>query len=414
MGANPPPVFLHIGAMKTGTTYLQTLMSANREHLAADGFMVTGPKSARAVQDVLRRTRRDPRIKAESAGAWQRTVDQMHAHTGTAAVFSMEYLSFATRTGALRVLTSLAPAEVHVVLTVRDALATIPAHWQTSVRNGGRVSWPEFMRGVRKTTTLEGRLGRFSPHLPVRVFSIAHGVPRILRTWGAGLPAGRLHVVTVPPPGAEPRLLWERFAAATGMDPHGCPESPARSNESLGYGSTEFLRRVNVELGRLRPTDYNPTLSVHLGPRVLAGRDESRAQTDLATRRFAVAWNARVRDAIRTSGAEVIGDLDDLPTELSASQSVEPHGGVPEPDQGEMLSAAAAALEGMQELADRRARRLRKAGHEAPVTGRVGPLSPQRWAAAADPVGAAAAEVAEVARTAIELHSRLRQLPTGG
>jgi hypothetical protein len=412
--AAPPPVYLHIGAMKTGTTYLQTLMSANREHLAADGFMVTGPKSARAVQDVLRLTRRDPRIKAESAGAWQRTVDQLHAHTGTAAVFSMEYLSFATRTGARRVLRSLEPAEVHVVLTVRDALATIPAHWQTSVRNGGRVSWPDFMRDVRKTTTLQGRLGRFSPHLPVRAFSIAHGIPRILRAWGEHLPAGRLHVVTVPRPGADRRLLWERFAAATGMDPHGCPEPPARSNESLGYGSTEFLRRVNVELGRMRPTDYNPTLSVHLGPRVLSGRDESRAQTDLATRRFAVDWNARVRDAIRSSGAHVIGDLDDLPTELSASESVGDVGGVPEPDQREMLSAAAAALDGMQELVDRRARRLRKAGLEAPVAARVGPRSPGRWADARDPVATAAAEVAEVARVAIGLHSRLRQLPNGG
>jgi hypothetical protein len=411
--AAPPPVYLHIGAMKTGTTYLQTLMSANREHLAADGFMVTGPKSARAVQDVLRLTRRDPRIKAESAGAWQRTVDQLHAHTGTAAVFSMEYLSFATRTGARRVLRSLEPAEVHVVLTVRDALATIPAHWQTSVRNGGRVSWPEFMQDVRKTTTLQGRLGRVSPHLPVRVFSIAHGIPRILRAWGEDLPPGRLHVVTVPRLGADRRLLWERFAAATGMDPHGCPEPPARSNESLGYGSTEFLRRVNVELGRMRPTDYNPTLSVHLGPRVLAGRDESRAQTDLATRRFAVDWNARVRDAIRASGAEVIGDLDDLPTELSASESVGDDGGVPEPDQREMLSAAAAALDGMQELVDRRARRLRKAGLEAPVAARVRPRSPARWADAPDPVAAAAAEVAEVARVAIGLHSRLRQLPSG-
>jgi hypothetical protein len=118
-----------------------------------------------------------------------------------------------------------------------------------------------------------------------------------------------------------------------------------------------------------------------------------------------------VRKAIRSSGAEVIGDLDDLPTELSASQSVENAGGVPEPDQREMLSAAATALEGMQELVDRRARRLLKAGLEAPVAETVGQLSPSRWAQSAEPVAAAAADVAEVARTAIELHSRLRHLP---
>ena len=40
--ASEPVVFLHIGAMKTGTTFLQQLMSANKEDLLKAGFLFPG------------------------------------------------------------------------------------------------------------------------------------------------------------------------------------------------------------------------------------------------------------------------------------------------------------------------------------------------------------------------------------
>ena len=47
-------------------------------------------------------------------------------------------------------MSSLGSAEVHVVITVRDAAATIPAQWQTAVRNGSTLRWEDFRRGVRR------------------------------------------------------------------------------------------------------------------------------------------------------------------------------------------------------------------------------------------------------------------------
>ena len=48
-----PRIYLHIGAMKSGTTFLQALMSANRESLFRAGYAFPGEawsEQSRAVQ----------------------------------------------------------------------------------------------------------------------------------------------------------------------------------------------------------------------------------------------------------------------------------------------------------------------------------------------------------------------------
>jgi hypothetical protein len=408
----PQPVFLHIGAMKTGTTFLQQLLTANRNNLPGAGYFFPGGASSRqlrAVQDGLGRTRGDPRIRAETRGAWAALAQEMQGHPELASIVSVESLSFATPAQARRIVRLLEPLDVHVVLTIRDFLAVLPSYWQTMVHDGSTVSWADYMLGIRKLSGLQGRLGRLSPEPVVRAFSRALRIPRMLDAWGSAVPTDRLYVVTVPPAGSDFRHLWNRFAAAVGVDPASCPHPPVRTNPSLGHASTEFLRRVNQVLGRLHPTDYTPTLKAYLALRVLSGRDEGRAQLDLATAEFAVAWNRQVRAAVTASGAALIGDIEDLPVALPEGQSVP---ATPSsPDEREVLAAGMAALHGMHELVRRRARRLHKAG----VAVSAGPkedtvASIERWAAAADPVSAAATDVAEMARIAITLHQRIRAL----
>src|SRR5688572_23545665 len=109
-----PVVFLHIGATKTGTTYLQNLIVANKEHLAAAGYFFPGDtwvRQVRAVQDVIDGTRGDPRVATEAQGAWAALAREVLDHTGTASIISMEFLSFADARRAKRAVTSLRPAE---------------------------------------------------------------------------------------------------------------------------------------------------------------------------------------------------------------------------------------------------------------------------------------------------------------
>ena len=157
-----PVVFLHIGPMKTGTSYVQNLMAANRERLQTAGHLFPGgswDRQVRGVQDVLRRTRHDPQVRAAAQGAWAALAREVLEYDGHASIVSVEFLSFAGRAGVSRVLRSLDAAEVHVVLTVRDVTAIIPSRWPTEVHNGSTVSWPAYTRALR-TGAMSGRQGR--------------------------------------------------------------------------------------------------------------------------------------------------------------------------------------------------------------------------------------------------------------
>jgi hypothetical protein len=398
-----PAIYLHIGAMKTGTTFVQHKLIANRAALDRAGIVFPGRiwgQQVRAVQEVLRLDRRDPRLREEARGAWQATADEMLAHSGTS-VLSMEFLGAARHRHARRVVGSLARADVDVVLTVRDTAAIIPAQWQTGVRNGSQVSWPDYMRGVRSAHGLRARWGRYLPDAALRSFLRAADIPRMLRVWGRVVPSDRMHVVTVPPPGSDPDLLWQRFAAAVGLDPAICPLPPAQTNASLGFASVELLRQVNQKLGRQRETDYHGTVKNFLALEVLAARRglETPARLDLATWDFSVGWNHRVREAITASGAHLVGDLDDLP--LSAGDA--PCGSDAAPEQHQILDAAAFAVEAMDRLVRRRIRRCRQRG-EPVAFPQGGPLvaTRDRWADAPDPVVAAAEEIAELCLVAME------------
>ncbi len=410
-----PVVFLHIGPMKTGTTYLQAVMIANKRQLADAGILFPGDiwaRQVRAVQDVLRLQRREPVVRQKAPGAWRRLVAEIEAHDGVSVV-SMEFLSFARRRHVRRIMASLEFAEVHVVVTVRDAALVIPSLWQSDVRNGQRTSWPRFLRGVRKNAGWQSWLRRLPRDHSYHAFRDAQDIGRILRIWAAAVPATRLHVVTVPRPGGAPEVLWDRFATVVGAPPGSCPEPPAQDNASLGYESAELLRRVNVRLGHVQPSDYDTAMKDHLALKVLGRRAavETRPRLDAKTSRIAADWNARVATHIAASGATVTGDLADLSTTVPADA---PSGPSPEPETPVMLAAAADAVVGMQRLLRRRAGKLRAAGVEvAPLTVEKG-VSAERWQAADDPIAAAVAEITDLAREAIRMGRRLRELDQTG
>lgn len=412
-----PVVFLHIGTMKTGTSYVQSLLVANKDALLTAGYLFPGAswsRQVRAVQDVLRRTRRDPRIRAEARGAWAALVRELMEHDGAASIVSVEFLSFAGTFGARRVVRSLGGADVHVVLTVRDNTAVITSRWPTEVHNGSTISWPAYTRRLR-IGARTGRLTRLSPWPTVRRFGLAHDVERMLRVWGRLLPSDHLHVVTVPPAGSDRRLLWLRFASAVGVDADVCPPVPRAANESLGYPSTELLRRVNRHLGRMRPTDYGPTVKQRLALTALLGRrdDEDRPRLDRATLELGLAWNARTRDAINRSGAQLVGTVDDLPVHLTDAERRRLEEPQRSPDVEELLTAAVPAADTMAKLVGRRARRLRGQGEEVALEPFDLVAAAERWREAPDPAEVAAADIARLARTAVELHRRLRASPLG-
>lgn len=303
-------VFLHVGAPKTGTTYLQQILWNNRSALRDAGILLPGSRTAhyQAMGDLRRGLWHNP------AGTW--TWDRM---AGTArdwpgtVIISEEMLGAATAEEAASAIERLAPAEVHVVVAGRDLLRTVPSSWQQAVRARGIGRFGAYVSALRS-----GSYPQFW----------AHQTPLpILQRWGAGLPAEQRHLVTVPPPGSHPELLWARFAEVAGIPDGLCQVEiqDGNANTSLGAKETELLRRVNVALGDAYPlrAPYVEVVHRHLVSPVLMRR--SRGERFGVPAEHAEWFDAaghRMVDELKAYPCHVVGDLDDLlPAALPVSRS---------------------------------------------------------------------------------------------
>jgi hypothetical protein len=228
-------VFLHIGAPKTGTTYLQAVLAKNRQALAERGVLYPTLKASahhRAVWDL--RGIPEQRQGAQGVkGTWNALADEVNAWSSDAVV-SSEHFVFATAPQIDRALTSFA-GEVHVMYTARDLVRQVPAVWQERIKNQKTMTYRSFVESVMQADT---RLGR--------TFWTAQDAAAVLRRWSVGLSPERMHVVTAPPPGQPHRVLWDRFARVLGLDGtlFGV-EVDGSANSSLTMVQTELVRRYN-------------------------------------------------------------------------------------------------------------------------------------------------------------------------
>lgn len=236
-------VFLHVGAPKTGTTYLQDVLWRNRDALRMQGVSYPGSTPDAqflAAQDLLEISFHE-QVNPRVTGAWDRVIAEARGAT-KAVVISHELLSLAAAHGVARAMRDLSfAAEVHIVYTARDLGRQIPSVWQEDLKNRHAVSFQRFVRGVSGEDP--------DPHWLAGLFWRWQNMQQILQTWGTDLPPERVHVVTVPPAGGPPGQLWERFATATGIDPAWCNSALARTaNSKLGVVEANLLRRLNPRL----------------------------------------------------------------------------------------------------------------------------------------------------------------------
>jgi hypothetical protein len=365
------PIYLHIGPMKTGTSFLQQTLSDNQAALRTHGVLVPGrsPRAdhVRAVRDVTGLDGQEGR--GSFTGAWESLREEMFAFDGHASVVSQEFMSFARRPRARAIVQSLAPATVHVVLTVRDAARVVPASWATSTRNRNTASWPDHLAAVGGS---DGAARRRALR--------ALDVPRMLESWGDQVPPEQLHVVTVPPPGAPDGLLWERFATVVGATAAPVDLTGATRRESYGYTSADLMRRVNEHLQDLPRPVYHRSKRWLLDEVLDKRSGEPKVPVSSALLELAAEWNARTVAAVKESRARVVGDLADLDVSTQADVDV-----ADVPAQDETLAVAA-------EITSRLRERIRaEYGHAAveqkPPTG-------------SDPVADAAAEIAALMQQA--------------
>ena len=298
-------VVLHIGAMKSGTSFLQSVLSANREELARQGFLFAGKRWKRqvsAVRDVSERGLPHQPPLAED-GPWNQLVREIDGWDGTALV-SMEFLGPRMAPKIEQIVRSFSTDQVEAVLTVRDLARSVPAMWQEAMQNAGVSTWEDYLDAVRA----ENR-----KHPGGRNFWRHQSTAAIAGRWAKGIGKERFTLVTVPPPGAPPGLLWERFAAAVGLDPEPFDLAVERSNPSVGAASALVLRALNERLAEdpLPHNAYSRYVKHALAKEGLARRGADDPMFGLDEPWVAKFAEREVR-RLRKLDLTVLGSLDDL------------------------------------------------------------------------------------------------------
>jgi hypothetical protein len=330
-------VFLHVGLPKSGTSYLQAVLARNRDLLQERAGLLypgeTWVDQVDAVRD-LRGLAVPPARRSQARGAWDRLVAEIRQWPGDVVV-SMEWLSASTPEEIRRIGADLAGSELHVLFTVRDLARTVPAAWQEGAQNGATWRWPEFLEQVTSEDAAATKAGS--------AFWRQQDVVEILDRWLQLAPPERTHVVTVPPTGSAPDELWRRLAGVIGIRAADYDLASARSNASLGLESAEVMRRVN-EQARDRKVgrhDYERAFKHHLAKHVLASRKsaESKVRLPLEYAQWAAERAERQIEAIKVSGVDVVGSLEELRPD--PDRPGEP---LAEPDSAAVLGAAVDAL----------------------------------------------------------------------
>jgi len=340
-------VYLHIGAPKTGTTYLQDRLTINAERLAEHNVLVpSGSRFVapdtyqfRAALDLLGQDWGGAPGHAE--GHWDGLIKRVRRSRGNV-IISHEILAPAASDKVAKVMNDLEGFDVHIVYSARDLARQLPAAWQESIKQG-------------RTWTFRQFLKRFQAGKPwvYRAFDL----PQVLNRWGANLPPQHIHVVTVPQPTPGRRRgeeLWLRFCQAFDIEPGWAPLDSERANRSLGIAETELVRQLNRRLERRTTKDFavNELVLDLLARSELAARRSDPVRLPPQHYDWAEQQAELWVDWLEGSGVDLIGDVADLrpvrPDDADAWKN---------PDRPRSKPVLEAALDGLEAMTREAARR---------------------------------------------------------
>jgi hypothetical protein len=332
-------VVLHVGAPKTGSTFLQLVLWDNREVLGPVGVgypLEEQGEHFAATMDLREMTwggGRDPAWE----GAWERVATRMREWPGHTAVFSNELLGGATGEQITRAVRSLMPAEVEIVFTARDLARQLTSDWQEQVKHTHAVTLDDFVDDL-----VAHGLDATPPFGPM--FWGLHDPVHVLRPWAEVVGADHIYVITVPQPGAPQDTLWRHFAGRLGIDPQPYNLDVAKANPSLGAVEAELLRAINERADRVQPRNYRDALRGRLIEEVLQGRS---GRAPIAFPERHLDWvrkrSQELVDGVRDAGYVVVGDLGDLEPAPPAVGAVDPA----RIDEAVLLDAALDTLAGL-------------------------------------------------------------------
>jgi hypothetical protein len=317
---------LHVGVMKSGTTFIQRVLLANQQRLHDEGILFPGKRWRRqvvAVRDLMAQVG-DKGNELEPDGPWNTMAAQIREWPGIA-ILSMEYLGPRSAAQIAAVRETFADTEVEVVLTVRDLARSITSMWTESVQNRGTTYWAGYLRAIRSGKQPVGQ-----------AFWRQQRIPAIVERWTAAFGRDHVTVITVPPAGSPRDILWKRFASVAGIPENLC-DLDVTGNAALDAPSALVMRRLNERLAEreggagMDPKVYDRYVKRGLAKNGINKRAHRGASVGLNNPWVMLRAQKELRD-LRALDPQVVGDLAELksrrvkgvsPSRISTEQQLE-------------------------------------------------------------------------------------------
>jgi hypothetical protein len=349
VSAGPRRCYLHVGLPKTGTSYLQSVVWASREQLEAQGLrlLMDRPADHFHATLALRGMLSEQMDPQEAFSALDRLAAS--AADGSDVLLTHESLAPATVEQVAQMVGLVPGFEVHVVVTARDLARQITSGWQQRIQERQVHAYDEFVEAVVQRRPMADDFWRNQDLVDVA------------RRWSSAVPAERVHVVTVPPPGSAPGLLLDRFCAVLGVDPGRLSMTAVQSNESLGMVQAELLRRVNVALGDRLPharAGYARVGKGFLARRVLAPQNGEPPRLPPEVERWCVSRSMEVVQQLGTAGYHIVGDLKELIPTPGGGGTARPAGTAEPVSDAALLRSAVEAMADVLEIRSEDVQRL--------------------------------------------------------
>jgi len=306
-------VTIHVGTPKSGTTYLQAVLFGNKDRLREHGVLLP---ARRADDHALAAIGMRDGPGSTYADRWDAMLAETAAWDGPAIVTN-EWFAMATPERTAEAVRRLGEAgEVHVVVTARDLVDLVPAAWQETLKLGDSTQIDEF---VDKLDQPDFRWGWWDTD-PAEVLS----------RWAPHVPPARLHLVTIPPRGAPPDLLWHRFAEACDVDAGWCSTQVRFARQSLSVEAARLLQLAGPRL--LDAIEATPPpwsgprrwIQRHLSHGILQKHRGGRITMSPSNVAVVRARSEGSLAAIKASGCLVHGDLTDLTSSPLPAGAVHP------------------------------------------------------------------------------------------
>ncbi|MCZ3387759.1 MAG: hypothetical protein LH645_01260 [Actinomycetia bacterium] len=329
-------VIIHVGAPKTGTTFLQGVLWRNRQALRAAGLHIVGQSRGdhyRAGHDIrgVEYNPKDPR--PDWAGSWDVLAALAVGSQARTTVISDEHLASLTPEQVQRAVSSLKGREVHVVYTTRNLARLLPSEHQEYVKHRSPLTYEEWATRVFNERDRGPGKWFWSVHSPVDV----------VNRWSTAVEAKNIHVLTLPMPGAPKDELWHRFCVVADVDPGLATDFEVLGNDSLGLAETEVLRRVNKALPKTFPRWHHSGLARDvLATRILGPRSKSGRPPVPEPIREAVLLQTEANvEGLGSGMCDLVGNLEELSVTDDLASGLKP------PTDAELLDAAVEGISGL-------------------------------------------------------------------